>query len=1247
MVRWILCITLAWCAVTARAQDLSDIVNRYTNLRSYVSTGCQATLRVGSSAGFTTGDRILIIQMKGAGADLNDSPSFGRLTSIGNAGRFQFATVASTTVDEITILEPVIHPFDVNGAVQVIKVASGTDLRVVAPVRALPWDGVVGGVVVIEATRSLTLRAPIDADGAGFFGGTVSTGSTTCNVTTLVAPDGSSEHARRGSGIVDVPTTQSKGRGFVVNAGGGGNGSNAGGGGGSSAGTGGRGGDQWVGCGRGLNNGGLGGQSMPIDISNVRLFLGGGGGAGHQNNNLATEGASGGGIVIIKAPRIDGQGQSISALGADVNSIAGYDGAGGGGGGGMIFIDAATMTNVALQAYGGAGGSIRFTDAHGPGGGGGGGAILTTMASLPGTVSTSIWGGPHGVNLMLTVPADRPFGASDGSDGVVFTGVLYGQAVPGSPIVNSMTRSITACSDTLVTLTATASGGTAPYRYDWFEVNGASIGTGRTISAQVRPPSKVRLRITDARGCTFDDSVLIINGPSPRVFIPDVDLGLRPACDVTYNTTVDAVVATPGDITLKNITVSDPAVSIISPAIGSTFAPPYRLSIRYSKGTSGKAIVSVVLRGPCDTTVTFTVTWKVDSSGASITPTLFDLGSIEVCDTTQDLSPITITYRGRPATLTAVIDEGSIRSSITVPQNLTDGKQLTVLRNWIGLGAHQGRLGFVITESSCIDTLWVDVVDTVTLFNASVTPATIDLGNLVICDSSSAPSTFSVAYVGSSATLVQILQQGTIQPQTAAPQALTDGQNITFDLPWRGYGSHNGRVGLIVTNGNCTDTLWIDISQQITKPVFSTSPLDLGEFIACRDSIASMSSVIRSTDPTVTLTIVDVTTSSPALSTSLSGGMQITPGTGFLVSLTTPPPGPFLGTISIRVLPCDTVLTIDVVANVVDASISTIPSITYATTVIGGTETQRLWIVNNGTADVEISRISGPQAPFTITGVQRNLPTILNVNDSMWVDVECRSQPGVWLDSIVIHSDDPCVISSTTMLRSDVPSVTKLWMPRVVTEIGKETFMPIILEERPGLPKDPAPEFETVVRVPAKNVQFVDLTNTTTGTATVTRDEDDVVIQIRDRWNGTDTIATMILMPLLSREDSVDVLFDTTMPIQWVGVPSSVEYRHGRLVFADVCASNKLRSIQFGGAITAIQIAPHPVSEVLNVDVMFTAPEPYTLSVIDLQGTTVLREEHDASATSKIDVHRLSSGMYGLVITTTYETRTVPFTIVR
>lgn len=1247
MVRWILVITLTLCATTAYGQDLSDIVNRYTNLRSFTSTGCQATLRVGSTSGFAVGDRILIMQMKGAGADLNDGPSFGRLTTLGNAGRFQFATIGAVNGDELTILEPLLHPFDVSGVVQVIRVAYGNDLRVIAPVRAAPWDGTMGGVVVIEATRSLTLRAPIDADGAGFFGGSKTSGSTICNVTSVVAPDNSAEHARRGTGIVDVPAAQSKGRGFVVNAGGGGNGSNAGGGGGSSAGTGGRGGDQWVGCGRGTTNGGLGGQSVPIDIANVRLFLGGGGGAGHQNNNMATAGASGGGIVIIKAPRLDGQGQSISALGADVNTIAGFDGAGGGGGGGMILIDAATVNNVALQAYGGAGGSIRYTDAHGPGGGGGGGAIFVTTASLPATVSTSIWGGPHGVNVNLTVPADRPYGAQDGSDGLVITSASYDQATPGTALVNTMVRSITVCRDSLVTFTANVSNGTAPYSYEWRDPNNVVIGTGRSVTTQARPPSRIRLRITDAKGCILDDSVTINNGPSPRVIIPDVDLGARPACDVRYNTTVDATITPPTTVRVVSYAVSDPAITVLSPAVGSLFSSTFRLSLRYTGGSSGRAVVSVIVSGPCDTTVTFNVTWTVDTSRASLTPTTFDFGVIDVCDSTQPLSPIEVTYRGRPATLTSLIEENGVRASISLPKQLRDGDLLSVTRLWQGAGAHRGRLGFVISESSCTDTIWIDIADSVLYFQTSVAPSRVDLGTTASCDSLAPLSSFDISYQGSNATLQQLILEGDLETSTAVPQQLVSGYVITFSRTWQGYGTHVGRVGLVISNGSCLDTAWVDVTQSISRPSYFTTNVSMGDIVACRDSIVSMASVLQSNDPTTVFTIVDVTTTSPALSTSLSGGMQIQAGTGFLISLTTPKIGSFRGTISVRVLPCDTLLTIDVDANVVDASITSQPEIAFTSSAVGVTETQRITISNTGTSDVTIDQVVPPSVPFSIAGTERPLPTLLAVGASMWVDVSLTAAAGAWIDSVIVVSSDPCVLQSKTIIRSTVTSATKLWMPRVETNIGMLTNMPVILEERPGFPPEARPEFETTVRMTARDVQFMDLANTATGKAEVVRDGDDVVVTIRDTWNGTDTIATMTLLPLLSGNDSVDIRFDSVSPFRWIDVPSTIEYQHGRLVLSDICGSAQLRTIRFGGAVTSIAITPQPAGDEVTIAVHTTQPEVIGLQMLDVHGRNVHTISGSSEQPSVMDVRVLPSGLYQLVITTRFETRSAPVIIAR
>lgn len=101
-----------------------------------------------------------------------------------------------------------------------------------------PWDGNTGGILVLDAAGgTLTLNAPISADGAGFRGGRsfVAT-SNNCNALfpqpacftlweTGVAP-------KKGEGVTAFVAGKELGRGAQTNGGGGGNDHNSGGGGG-------------------------------------------------------------------------------------------------------------------------------------------------------------------------------------------------------------------------------------------------------------------------------------------------------------------------------------------------------------------------------------------------------------------------------------------------------------------------------------------------------------------------------------------------------------------------------------------------------------------------------------------------------------------------------------------------------------------------------------------------------------------------------------------------------------------------------------------------------------------------------------------------------------------------------------------------------------------------------------------------------------------------------------------------------
>lgn len=470
----ILCLSgssvLAQCGLaptsgTATITAANTIVNTYypgtgNPLGGASSLVVGARNTAGSATLIAAGDLILIIQMQGADINSTNSNSYGDgvssvtasgyLTSNLYAGYYEYANVASVAGSTINLTYPLINnyytrAFSAGNSIrsyQVIRVPRYYDLTINAAssITAAPWNGSSGGVVVVDATNTLTFTnstSVITATGLGFRGGGGKqfTGATAGNtngsgaltntdfrwnspVTTAANTTGGS----KGEGIAGTPvyipntatitTTTGTLEGYVngslgwgapANAGGGGtdgnpgtNEYNPGGGGGANGGAGGKGGAGWE---NGLNNpntyptGGYGGAAF-AQYSLSRLIMGGGGGAGTGNNSIASNeslcsGASGGGIVIVRARSYSGSG-TVSANGASaatMNNGGQTDAAGGGGAGGTIILVTTTgntgLNNLTATATGGNGGDMSAYFSHGPGGGGGGGIIYVngTLAS--------------------------------------------------------------------------------------------------------------------------------------------------------------------------------------------------------------------------------------------------------------------------------------------------------------------------------------------------------------------------------------------------------------------------------------------------------------------------------------------------------------------------------------------------------------------------------------------------------------------------------------------------------------------------------------------------------------------------------------------------------------------------------------------------------------------------------------------------------------------------------------------------
>ncbi len=478
---------------------ISGVINSYAKVTSV--DYCSKTLGVTTTAGFAVGDKAIIIQMKGAGIDTANSSGFGDITSINEAGNFEFVTVESITANTIKLKYLLVQNYNPNGAVQLVRVPRYITAWVQgSPLTAPAWDGSTGGVLALEASGAVDINngSSITMTGKGFRGGTLNPGSfIQYNTTEYSSALLSNKGGGKGESITEPDSLRTASRGAAANGGGGGNQHNAGGGGGANGGAGGMGGREFANSPTALINGGIGGHKLDFKGKYPKIFMGGGGGAGHQNDGVGTAGVAGGGIVIIKSGVLVGRGNIIAANGNSqtLNSI--NDGAGGGGGGGSIFLDVERITSpVLIEAKGGNGGNVNIAQPHGPGGGGGGGLLAVNSTLLLDSINASLNGGNPGVILNTT----NTYAAETGQTGRTAIGLIIpeGNAIP---VIAQVAKDTTICPGSAASIGKTAIGGRPPYTYSWSPSLGLDNSTAEFPNASPPVSTLYTVTVTDSTGC--------------------------------------------------------------------------------------------------------------------------------------------------------------------------------------------------------------------------------------------------------------------------------------------------------------------------------------------------------------------------------------------------------------------------------------------------------------------------------------------------------------------------------------------------------------------------------------------------------------------------------------------------------------------------------------------------------------------------------------------------------------------------
>lgn len=418
-------------SVLGTTSVISGIINTYYPVTAYCA--CHNSVTLSSCTGLSVGDKVLLIQMKGAAIDSSNTPSSGSISDYKNAGNYDLALIDSISGCEVFLRDSLHNSYSPEGVVQLVKIPQYNDVVVDDTLTCLKWNGAIGGVLIFEAQGSVTLNAPVDVSGKGFAGGAAFTCDADYqNTSPLYTMPSYLGNKVKGEGISTLPTSLIGGRGTQGNGGGAAGAQPAlngmtdalfnGGGGGGNYGAGGNGGKsstffttQYT--------GGLGGRAMNYSNLAYKIFMGGGGGAGHRKYTTTgpTNGTDGGGMAIIKAHTLSGNNYAVLAEGIDNQTVPNNTGRGGGGAGGTVLLDVQNYTgHLNVSAKGGHGGDNAGGNRTGPGGGGGGGVVWINQSTLPSNITCNVNGGTSGLQMTYT----DPWGATDGAQGAVLNNLM-------------------------------------------------------------------------------------------------------------------------------------------------------------------------------------------------------------------------------------------------------------------------------------------------------------------------------------------------------------------------------------------------------------------------------------------------------------------------------------------------------------------------------------------------------------------------------------------------------------------------------------------------------------------------------------------------------------------------------------------------------------------------------------------------------------------------------------------------------
>lgn len=914
----------------------------------------------------------------------------------------------------------------------------------------------------------------------------------------------------------------------------------------------------------------------------AELFSGGGGGVGHNSGGggggNGGNGGNGGAQWQGCGPLFDNGGRGGSSLPIQFNGLPYLRFGGGGGaghsnnttgssgaaGGGIVIIKADTIYgNQNVILATGANALPSGND--GAGGGGAGGCVLISSTMLVGPLHISVNGGQGGnmTNTGLHGP-----GGGGGGGGVLYSGSAFPSGVTFSADGGASGRA-TAYSDAVIGAHLSKPG------------NPGSVAFRAIIPENTTPKPILGVTIlSDTTICPNQSVTLMLRTIGAVSGIEWRELGGKV---LATSSTIDVK---PARTTSYVVTISDP--------------------------TGCQALDTA--------TVSVLESWK-----GLARP--LDLGDV-FCDKSIDTSIVVVNLGNAPGFVSSVTFSSpniKVLEALPTPLGARDSVRIRIR---ISTGNNTGpNSATVNVRLSPCDT----TITTLLTWNRqnrlnTISPRTVTMPRLYSCSGVSRDTAVVCAIRGSNGIVTDVVTTGSVGSETQLPIPVADGQPIVVKLRWTPVsGNTRGRAGVVLYFEGCYDTLWVDVDGIVNMPRMSVpDTVFVPDIVLCTNQPADVDIPLTSIDST-TWFVAEITAPQD-VALNIAKGDSLRGTRNVRASVQPTATGSYTYRISIRLSPCDTIVSVVLAGRAIDAQLAHVDTVRFVQPIIGRKDRRFITFVNSGDVPLDIRGLEplSPK-PFSFVSSVPTIPCTVLPGDTLTCLVELTQRYGLHVDSLIVLTSNPCQLRSRVILTSEAYALTTLYMPTISSSLGTTEQVPVLMDGRPAIDSSLLDSFSVQIRVRSADVAVRDgMTMRTTWTCqpvdTVTN------VTIHGRWTGGDTIAVIPMQTLLSSSTSTPLEFIELPGFSWINQQCDIAYRNGSIILGDVCSGRAVRLVSVGQS-KPIIVTPNPVSYQVTLypDERVFSGE-FSLGLYDGLGKVVMSAT--GSGPTLIDLGSFPAGLY-------------------